>query len=151
MLQFLLLRRREMVVRFRPGLLREMCPCCGYTPRFLIFLSVCVYLTSGCFSIFSRSSMAEQSPVKRRVPGSSPGGRALNPSSSTWIEQAATNRQVTGSNPVWGTGVVTCCGLLPMFCPYGLVGLGYRLLTAEVTGSNPVGGAVGLLKWWFSF
>ena len=110
-----------------------------------------MYLTSGCFSIFSRSSMAEQSPVKRRVPGSSPGGRALNPTSSTWIEQAATNRQVTGSNPVWGTGVVTCYGLLPMFCPYGLAGLGYRLLTAEVAGSNPAGGTVESLKWWFSF
>lgn len=110
-----------------------------------------MYLNGGCFSIFSRSSMAERSPVKRLVPGSSPGGRALNPSSSTWTEQAATNRQVTGSNPVRGTGVITCCGLLPMFCPYGLVGLGYRLLTAEVTGSNPVGGAVEPLIWWFDF
>lgn len=110
-----------------------------------------MYLNGGCFSLFSRSSMAERSPVKRMVEGSSPSGRALNPSSSTWIERAATNREVTGSNPVRGTGVITCYGLLPMFCPYGLVGLGYRLLTAEVTGSNPVGGAVGLLKWWFSF
>lgn len=75
----------------------------------------------------------------------------INPSSSTWIEQAATNRQVAGSNPARGTGVITYYGLLPMFCPYGLVGLGYRLLTAEVAGSNPVGGAVGLLKWWFNF
>lgn len=64
--------------------------------------------------------MAEQSPVKRRVPGSSPGGRASNPSSSIWIERAATNREVTGSNPVRGTGVIACYGLLPMFCPYGL-------------------------------
>lgn len=110
-----------------------------------------MYLNGGCFSLFSRSSMAERSPVKRLVPGSSPGGRALNPSSSTWIERAATNREVTGSNPVRGTGVITCCGLSPMFCPYGLVGLGYRLLTAEVTGSNPARGTVGLLKCWFSF
>lgn len=95
--------------------------------------------------------MAERSPVKRLVPGSSPGGRALNPSSSTWIERAATNREVTSSNLVMGTRMIAYCGLLPMFCPYGLAGLGYRLLTAEVTGSNPVRGTVEPLKWWFSF
>ena len=47
--------------------------------------------------------------------------------------------------------MITYCGLLPMFCPYGLVGLGYRLYTAWVTGSNPVGGAVEPLIWWFDF